>query len=140
MRFLLIPIVMVIGFQSTYAAQVDPMFIGKWADSKPSCRGIVNNDAHSVLTIKNSATNQIRDQRYEGYHYINLIKVIQSPRNELQAIAMNYSFSDEEPEEIYKEKIKIDYTIIKNKLYSINRYISEDGKEESYTLTYIKCN
>lgn len=140
MRFLLIPIVMVIGFQSTYAVQIDPMFIGKWADSNPSCRGIVNNDAHKLLTIKNSATNQILDQRYEGYSYINLIKVIQSPRNELQAIAMDYSFSDEEPEEIYKEKKQVDYTIIGNKLYSINRYISEDGKEKSYTLTYMKCN
>lgn len=140
MRFLLISVLMVVGLKFAHAVQVDPMFIGKWADSKPSCRGINNNDAHKVLTIKNSATNQIHDQRYEGYSYINLTNVSPSPRNKLQAIAIDYSFSDEEPETIYKEKIKVDYTIIENKLYSINRYISEDGKEESYTSTYIKCN
>lgn len=142
MKSLLIPILLFLSFQSIHAIEIDPIFIGKWADSKPSCRGIINNDEYKVLTIRNSDTNQIRDARYEGHSYINLLNLlIPTLRNELQAIAMIYSFSDEDPETIYKDSIQVDYTIIENKLYSINRYTSEeDGTEQNYTLSYIKCN
>lgn len=142
MKSLLTFFLIIVGLQPAYASKIDSTLLGKWADSKKSCRGIKTDDSFRILSIKNSNINQIKDERYAGYSLINLNKFYLTPSNELYASGVKYTFHDEDEIEgnLYRERVKVHYILIDSELYSINSYISEDGKEETYTLNYIKCN
>lgn len=140
MKFFLIILLPIIFFNSTYASQISTIFIGKWATDKAACRGIVNGDNFRVLSIKNSEVNQIKDERYAGYAHININQFFQSPSNELHGSGFKYTFHNEEgSENLYRERGKVHYILINNKLYSIDEYVSENGEVESYTTSFIRC-
>lgn len=139
MKFFLAILLPIVFFNSAYASKVNIMFIGKWGINKAACRGMVNGDDFRVLSIKNSEVNQIKDERYEGYSHINITHFLQSPTNELHGSGFRYTFHDEEGGNIHREREKVHYVLINNKLYSIDEYIPENGKTESYTTSFIRC-
>ena len=139
MKKLLAILLPIVFFNSAYASKINTMFTGKWGVNKAACRGIVNGDDFRILSIKNSDVNQIKDEYYEGYSHINITKFFQSPTNELYGSGFRYTFHDEEGGNVHREKEKVHYVLIDNKLYSIDEYISESGQTESFTTSFIRC-
>ncbi len=123
-----------------FAVNINTMFIGKWANTKASCRGNVQGDDYRVLTIKNTKTNQIKDERYAGYSFLNIMSEQKTISNKLQAKAYSYIFHDEESDgTLHRDIVKIDYVIIGHQLHDTHEYIDENGDLSKYTATLIKC-
>lgn len=106
---------------------------------KAAYRGIVNGDDFRVLSIKNSEINQIKDERYEGYSYINIAQFIEIPINELYGIVSRYTFHSEKSGSLYREQQKVHYVLMNNKVDSIDEYVSENGQRESFNTSFIRC-